>query len=100
MLLEHRVDVVRHLRHHRLDWGEEANAERRETGRSFRERDLRDPPQISEEHVRGSDQVRVDARRVRDSLEHHSFVHADSHLPEDALQEDLPLSLRRLTQEA
>ena len=100
VLLEDLVEVVPEFRHHRFDRGQEPEALGREPRRPVGEGDLRDAPQVPEEHMGRPHGLRAHARRVRDRLEHHALVDADPHLAEDALQEDLLLLAGGLAQEA
>ena len=87
------VEVFGHFREHRLHRSEKTQAPGPKRVRALEQGNLCDPPEVPEEHVGRPHGVRVDARGVGDPFEHHAFVHADPHLAEDVLQEDVPLVL-------
>ncbi len=89
------VEVFRHLGEHRFHGSEETQAPGAEAVLAFEERDLRDHPEVPEEHVGRPHGVQVHARRIRNSFEHDALVHADPHLAEHVLQEDVPFAFRR-----
>ena len=89
---EHLVEVFRHLREHRFHRSEETQAPDPQALRAFEERDRRNHPEVPQEHVGGPHGVQVHARCVRNSLEHHTFVHANPHLAEHVLQEHVPFA--------
>ena len=93
------VEVFGHFREHRLHRSEKTQAPGPKRVRALEQGNLRDQPEVPEEHVGRPDGIRVDTRGVGDPFEHHAFVHTDPHLAEDVLQEDVPFLLRGAAQE-